>query len=175
MEKNEKSINFTSFINKLEYLLGVHYVEVNPTIIKKLGGKMNVRLICTLNKSVTFQCGLVALGKGSAYITINNKRIKELKLKNGDEVKVSLIKDESTFGMTVPEELEELLKQDPEGNKRFNKLTPGRQRYIIQYVSTVKNPNLRLERALLLITNLKKLPPGKENFRELLGLEKRPS
>ncbi len=43
------------------------------------------------------------------------------------------------------------------------------QRYILNYVSTVKSLNLRVERAFLLISNLKKLPKGKETFKEMLG------
>jgi len=73
--------------------------------------------------------------------------------------------------MPVPEELEELLRQDPEGERRFEMLTPGRQRYIIHYVNQVKSSQLRINRAMLLIGNLKKQPEGKESFRAMLGLE----
>jgi uncharacterized protein YdeI (YjbR/CyaY-like superfamily) len=84
---------------------------------------------------------------------------------------VVLEKDESKYGMEVPPELAELLAQDPEGAARFEGLTPGKQRYIIQYVSTVKSSQLRIDRAFLLIGNLKRLPVGKESFRAMLGLE----
>ena len=72
--------------------------------------------------------------------------------------------------MEMPPELAELLRQDEEGKTRFNQLTPGRQRYIIHYVSAVKSSQLRIDRAILLIENLKKLPKGKESFRETLGM-----
>lgn len=134
---------------------------------------MKMRVICTVNNKLSFQGGLVALGEGSAYITLNAKRMKELGVKLGSEVTISLAKDESEFGMEVPEELSELLKQDPEGKKRFETLSPGKQRYIIHYVSSVKSSHLRADRAVLLISNLKKLPLGKENFREMLGLPPR--
>jgi hypothetical protein len=166
-------ITYTTRIGKLPHMINMHYIEVPPAVIKKLGGKIKMRLLCTVNNNITFQGGLVALGNGSAYITINAKRMKELKLKLGSEVDILLKKDESEFGMQVPEELTELLKQDDEGKKRFDMLSPGKQRYIIHYVSTVKSSQLRIERALLLITNLKKLPVGKENFREMLGLPAR--
>jgi len=168
-----KSIEYTTRIGKLPHMINMHYIEVPALIIKQLGGKIKMRLLCTLNNTLTFQGGLVALGEANAYITINAKRMKELNLKLGSQVNIQLKKDESEFGMDIPEELKELLKQDDEGKKRFDLLSPGKQRYIIHYVSSVKNSQLRINRALLLITNLKKLPIGKENFREMLGLPPR--
>lgn len=163
------SISFKSKIYKLKHLLNATYIEVPADVVETLG-TLKIRLICTVNGSLSFQCGLMALKNGSAYITLNNKRLKELGVKYGDAVSVSLTKDESKYGMDVPEELQELLKQDDEGNRRFDLLAPGMQRYIIYYVAQVKSSNLRLERSLKLINNLKKLKEGKEDFRQILGL-----
>lgn len=172
MAKKE-SIQLDTKIYKLEHLVGMHYFEIPASIIKKLGGKLNVRLICTVNGKLSFQCGLMALGEGKAYISINAARMKKLGLKYKDKVTLELKKDESKYGMEISAELTEVLKQDEEGNRRFKMLTPGKQRYIIHYVNTVKNSQLRIDRALLLITNLKKTKEGKESFREMLGLEPR--
>ncbi|MBC5994715.1 YdeI/OmpD-associated family protein [Pontibacter cellulosilyticus] len=169
MPATTHEIKYKAHINKLAHLVGMHYVEVPQEVVQQLGGKYNVRLLCTVNDSLTFQGGIVALGNGSGYISINSKRLKQLALQAGSEVWVKLEKDESKYGMEVPEELEELLQQDAEGKKRFDGLTPGRQRYIIHYVAGVKTSQLRIERAILLIENLKKLPVGKESFREMLG------
>jgi hypothetical protein len=43
------------------------------------------------------------------------------------------------------------------------------QRYILNYVNTVKSPQLRVGKAFMLISNLKNLTPGKETFKEILG------
>lgn len=167
-------ISFLTHIGRLKYLLGTYYVEVPKSIVKKID-TMNIRLWCSVNDTVKFQCGLVALGEGKAYITLSKKRIKELGLDvkkdlTGTKIKVSLTEDKSEYGTQMPEELKELLNQDEEGSERFNLLGKGFQRYIINYVAGVKNPDLKIKRAVLLIGNLKKSKPGKENFRELLGL-----
>lgn len=167
------NIEYSTRIEKLPHMINMHYVEVFAHLIKQMGGKINIRVLCTLNDKLTFQGGLVALGNGNAYLTVNAKRMKDLKLKLGSAVKVKLQNDTSEYGMEMCEELKELLAQDQEGKRRFNLLTPGKQRYIINYVATVKSSQLRINRALLLITNLKKLPIGKENFREMLGLPPR--
>ncbi|MCX6352068.1 MAG: YdeI/OmpD-associated family protein [Bacteroidetes bacterium] len=169
-----KPLQFTSEIYRLEYLLNVHYIEVPKNIVDATGGIGKMRLVCEVNNTLSFKCGLVALADGKAYITLNNARCKKLGVKEGSPVEIVLIKDESEFGMDMPEELAELFNQDEEGVARFRKLTPAMQRYIIFYVSQVKSSNKRIERALLLIENLKRLPDnGKETFREMLGLEKK--
>lgn len=160
-------IKFETTIGQLDYL-NMKYLEVPKEVVDELG-TMKIRLLCTVNGTLTFQCGLMALGEGRAYISINAKRMKQLGVTLGSRVSVALEKDNSKYGMPVPEELEELLKQDTEGKRRFDKLTPAMQRYIIFYVAGVKSKQLRLDRAILLIENLKRAVEGKETFRFLLG------
>ena len=161
-------IRFKTHIDKLSYLK-TFYLEVPANIVKKIGGIGKMRLLCELNKQITFQCGLMSLPEGKAYISINSKRMKELSVEQGDTVDVILTEDTSEFGVDVPEELTELFKQDPEGKGRFDLLKPGMQRYILNYVNTVKSPQLRVDKAFMLIQNLKNLTPGKETFKEILG------
>ena len=163
-----KPISFKTHIDKLSYLK-TFYLEVPASIVKKIGGVGKVRLICEVNKSLSFQCGLVSLPEGKAYISINSKRMKELGVEMGDEVSVILTEDRSEFGVDVPEELTELFKQDLEAKRRFDLLKPGMQRYILNHVNTVKSPRLRVDRAFMLISNLKNLTQGKETFKEILG------
>ena len=163
-----KPISFKTHIDKLSYLK-TFYLEIPAPIVKKIGDIGKVRLLCEVNKQITFQCGLMSLPEGKAYISINSKRMKELGAGNGDTVAVILTEDESEFGVDVPEELTELFKQDPEGKRRFDLLKPGMQRYILNFVNTLKSPQLRVDKAFMLINNLKKLSPGKETFKEILG------
>ncbi len=163
-----RAISFVSHIDKLSYLK-TFYIEVPANIVKKIGGIGKIRLLCKVNQQITFQCGLMSLPEGKAYISINSKRMKEISVTHGDEVNVVLTEDTSEYGVDVPEELTELFKQDSEAKSRFNLLKPGMQRYILNYVNTVKSPQLRVDRAFLLISNLKLLKPGKETFKEMLG------
>ncbi|MGZ3694169.1 MAG: YdeI/OmpD-associated family protein [Bdellovibrionota bacterium] len=145
------------------------YLEVPPRVIKSLGGKFRIRLVCTLNKKLSFQCGLMALGKGLGYITLAKHRLQALEIAPGGTLSVELRPDPSKFGMTVPKEFSEVLRQDSEGKKRFNKLSPGKQRNMIFFVSGTKNSDLRIERALRIVENLKLLPPGKETVSGIFG------
>ncbi|KAA3436365.1 YdeI/OmpD-associated family protein [Rufibacter hautae] len=166
-------IHFNTHIGKLEHLMGTHYLEIPAEVVQVLGGKFNVRLLVTVNNALTYQGGIVALGQGRGYITLTKQRLKELGLKEGSPATVTLTKDESQYGTPVPEELTELFRQDDEGKARFDQLKPGMQRYIIQHVAAVKSSQLRIDRSITLIENLKRLKVGQETFREILGLEER--
>ncbi|HBQ58764.1 MAG TPA: hypothetical protein DD671_03845 [Balneolaceae bacterium] len=161
------NITFNSYIDHLPKLK-LHHVTVPAEIVEKVGG-IGTRLMCSINGEKAFHGGMVALGGGAAYITVNKKRMKEYAVEKGDEVEVILTEDTSKYGMEVPEELEALLEQDEEGAKRFENITPGQQRYIIHYVGQVKSSQKRIDRAIMLINNLKDLPEDEFDFRRLLG------
>ncbi|GAA4300132.1 YdeI/OmpD-associated family protein [Nibribacter koreensis] len=163
------AISYSTSLQRLDHLVNTHYLEVPPAIIDQLGGKLKVRLLCTVNDRLTFQCGLVALGNGSAYITLTKKRMQDLGLTYLDQVQVSLALDSSPYGTPMPEELAEALRQDPDAEARFHQLPDGLKRYVLQYVAGVKSSQLRIDRALLLLANLKRLAPGRETFKELLA------
>lgn len=167
----KSSITFTTFVHRNEKLMNVHYLEVPKNIMEKMEPK--ARLLCSVNEHKAFQCGIVSLGQGKGYITVNNKRMKEFGIEFGERVSVKLTPDKSEYGLEMPEELSVLLEQDPEGMERFKKLPAGKQRYIIFYVAQVKSPQLRIDRSVKLITNLKSTKPGKESFRAILGMEPR--
>ncbi len=165
-----KSKSFKTKIGLLKHLPGMHYLEIPNSIIKAFGGKFHQRFFCTVNSKLKFQGGIVALGKGKGYISISKKRMQECGVKLGSNVNLKLELDDSKYGMQIPEELDEVLKQDSIANKRFHNLTPGKQRYIIHYVASVKSSDKRLDRAVFLIENLKNTIPGKETFRKILGI-----
>jgi hypothetical protein len=154
-------------VGRLAYLGGMNYIEVPEAIVKKLGGLNKQRLLCSVNGKPHFSCGLMALRDGKAYIMFSKKRMKEAGVDVEDKIDVVLEPDHSEFGMELSDELREVLESDPEAESRFRNLTPGKQRNIIHYVSQVKSPQLRVDRALKLMNNLKALPPGKETVRAI--------
>jgi hypothetical protein len=161
-------VTFKTKIFKLQHLAG-HYIDIPASIVKKSGWTGKQRFVCTVNKDLTWKCGLVSHGAGKAYILLNKKQMQSGKFNVGQVVNVILKKDASKYGMDVPAELKEVFTQDPIGKERFDALAPGKRRYIIYYVNQVKSANLRVERAVRLIGNLKKLPEGKESFTGILA------
>ena len=95
--------------------------------------------------------------------------MKELNVHAGDTVEVNLIKDNSKYGFEVPEEFEEVLRQDPEAKQQFEVLRLGLQRAIIYLVIQYKTSEKRIEKSLFFIENLKKSQNGETTMRHILG------
>ncbi|MDX5326475.1 MAG: YdeI/OmpD-associated family protein [Bacteroidota bacterium] len=126
--------------------------EIANSIIQSETGR---RVVCTLNGDHSIHCALMPDGKGQWFINLHQQIRKKSRIELGDPVVVHLEPDTSEYGMPIPEELEELLYQDPEGSEIFHSFTKGKQRSLIYWVSQVKSSQIRLRRALVLIDHLK--------------------
>lgn len=168
-----KAVKYRTTVKKLEKF-ATHYLEIPKPAIRKLGGTFRLRMICRLNGKISFQCGLMALGDGKGFIMLSKARMAQLGLKPGGKVAVELSPDTSKYGIKMPAEFREVLKQDPEGRARFAALPPGKQRNILFYVGSAKSVDKRIDRALLYLGNLKRLPKGKELISAILGVRKLP-
>lgn len=170
---SDEQLTFKSNIHHKKDL-NMHYVEVPSSVWETFGefkkGKFNQRLWIHINEfsSLKWQCGIVALGGGMGYITISKERMKNFNIHFGDQVQVTIEKDDSEFGIEVAPEFLAVVETDAEAKKRFDQLTKGFQRYILYYIVQVKSSEKRIERTLLLLNNLKRTSPGKETFKELL-------
>lgn len=166
-----RPITFPTYLESSSKI-GYTFIVVPPEVVEKVGG-YGTRLLCSVNGNEKIYSGLVSKGDGNGYIIINGKKQKKWGISISDkELTATIELDHSKYGMEVPEELEALLDQDREGSKAFEAITPGKQRYIIHYVSSVKSSQKRIDRAILLIENLKTMPE-KFDYRHLLGMEPR--
>ena len=164
--KKKAAVRFTSILERsTNKLWGCHF-RVPPRIAKQLAGDKERRVLCSLNGTAGYQCAILPHGNGRFVITVNQKRREALGLDFGAKVSVTLKRDQSEYGLPLPEELEELLRQDSEGNALFHALTRGRQRTLLYIIGSAKNPEKRIERALVIVNHLK-LNKGKINYRQL--------
>lgn len=161
-----KPVSFSTHLESSSKL-GYTFIIVPSDVVKKIGG-FGVRLLCSVNGNEKIHSGLMPKGDGSGYIIINRTRQKKWAISLNDNLEASIELDNSKYGMEISEELEALLEQDREGYGLFKTLTPGQQRYIIHYVGSVKSSQKKIDRAILLINNLKTMP-DKFDFRHLLG------
>ena len=150
------------------------YVEVPPHILEQLPGRkekgdFNQRLIITLDGKISWQCGILALGEGSGLITVQQKRLKEIGKTLYDEVKISLVKDDSEFGVEVGEICQIYWEQVPEAKEYFDRLKPGMKRYILNHINQPKSELKQMERAQEMFKRLLNSNPETVKFRYLLG------
>jgi hypothetical protein len=169
MAKSSASKQEFRFISTLEKstnrLWGCH-IGVPAKVAKQLIDSTSHRVICNLNVSAEYQCAILHRGKDLYLITVNKKLRDELELNFGDNVNVALKKDTSEYGLPLPDELKEVLKQDPQGDKVFHALTRGKQRTLLYIIGNVKQPDKRIMHALVIIRHLK-AHKGKINYKQL--------
>ncbi len=133
-----------------------HIVRVPKAKVASFEFKGNLRrVICTLDGTETYHCALFP-SKGDYFITLSKKLREELRISVGDTVTIELTKDDSKYGMPVPDEFAEVLRQDRGGEELFNALSPGDQRLMLKLIVFVKNTDKRIIRALTGIELLKR-------------------
>lgn len=130
---------------------------------QKLGTR---RVVCTFNNKVKNHCALMPGGDLGWYILINKEIRKKLDVREGELVKIHLKKDDSEYGMPMPEEFSTALDLDEEGKHYFHELTPGKQRSLIHLVGKLKNPDKRISKALTILEHLKEVH-GKLDYKML--------
>jgi hypothetical protein len=175
MAKAAKPLKLTTKLQRSEHATGWYFLRFTAKAIAplKFENKRSRRVVCTLNGSHSFQCALLPWTEGGFCIVVNKQIRTKLGLNDGDKIKVELVPDESRYGLPMPKEFKEVLRQDPDGNKAFHALTPGKQRTIIYYVGKWKDVDRRIHYALVVIEHLKK-NDGKVIFPELAEELKRP-
>ncbi len=112
------------------------------------------RVICTVNGQVRYHAALLHDGLGGYMMLLNQARRKQLGVRAGDLLTIQLEKDTSEYGMPMSDELREVLDQDSDADILFHRLTPGKQRTLIHWTSNVKNPDIRIRRALVMAAHL---------------------
>ena len=135
---------------------GWHFLDIPARIGKKFEKKDGSRrVVCTISDSEGFQCALLP-SDGDFVIVVNKKKRDQLGIAAGDRIDVELKVDDSKYGLPMPEELQEVLNQDPDGDKLFHALTAGKQRSLLYLIGKVKDIDRRIHTALVCIDHLKK-------------------
>jgi uncharacterized protein YdeI (YjbR/CyaY-like superfamily) len=97
---------------------------------------------------------------GSRYFVVGGILRRAARLKEGDRVTVVFHLTDANE-LVIPEELEAVLEQDDEFRKVWDTFTLGYQRSLVYYITSVKNSDSRIKRALEIA--------GKARLRALSG------
>lgn len=150
-----KMIKIKALLDHAPETSGWHFLVIEKKTADKLSFKDKYkRVVCKINGGEPFQCALMPT-RGKFYIIVNKKKREALGIVAGDRVNVELVVDESKYGLPMPEEFREVLNQDPEGDKLFHSLTPGKQRSLLYYVGNIKDIDRRIFQALAIIEHIK--------------------
>lgn len=148
-------LKFKTTVGTLDSNVYNFHLVVPAKIYDQLTKDGKKRVLCTVNDNDYFHAGLMPKGDGDYFIMLNKTRMKQFDLGAGQEVDIVLEKDTSKYGMKMPPEFEEVLGTDLKGLEWFEKLTEGKKRNLIHIVASVKNPDIRITKALIILDHLK--------------------
>lgn len=136
-------------IRKLEKRKGgYYYFEIDAKIVDSFAKKRSTRLVCTLEDSISYSCGLNHLGNGNFFIIVATKYIQGLKKDLGDETSFEIKEDPNPLGVEIPEVLKVLLSQDEQANSIFQALSDGKKRSLIYTIKPIKDIDKQVQRSL---------------------------
>ncbi|KAB2917563.1 MAG: DUF1905 domain-containing protein [Bacteroidetes bacterium] len=144
------------FAARLTRIDGVymHYILIVPDeIIERINKQGRIRTKGTMNGS-PFALAIQNLKTGERYFSVSAPMRRAAKIQLSVPVQTEFILvDENE--LDIPEELIAVLDEDPEGKAAFDKLTTGSKRGLIHYITSVKNVDSRIKRAMQLVEKAK--------------------
>ncbi len=135
---------------------GYFFLKIEAEIINHFKNKRHTRFLCTLEKSLTFQCGLNHLGDGNFFIILSGKNLEAVNKRLGDKINFELNEDPNPLGVEMPEVLETVLEQDETIKAAFEKLTLGKKRSVIFALGKIKDIDKQIINAPKLIVAVAK-------------------
>jgi hypothetical protein len=126
-------------------------VDVYAAMLKQAPDK---RVKCSFDNGFVRYAAMLPSKNSYHYILLNKDIMKKMKWNIGDIVEVQLEKTDLKYGIPICEELEAVLNSDPEGSDFFHALTIGAQHSLIHIINKFKNPQLRLDRSIILLRHL---------------------
>jgi len=155
------SVVLEHFHNKL----WSYYVAIPKVVGDQFVDGDNRRVLCSLNGLPPIHAALMPAG--DVYtIYVKNDLQKKLGIQEGGELQVVLEKDNTEYGMPLPESFEMIMAQDEEGAAHFRSLTMGKQRSLVYVVGKVKNVDSQIAKGLAIMHHLKEAN-GKLDFKRL--------
>ncbi len=139
-------------------LNSIHTVTVPKTIVQTFldAGQKRVKVQASFEgKSISFHAALQKKGEMHVIMFSKNNQ-KALGIFPNDYFTFQLFKDDTKYGVEVPEEFDAVIMSDYDAFQIFENLTPGKKRGIIYMIARYKNSQTRIDKSLVLCENLKK-------------------
>ena len=132
---------------------GYFFLKIDAEIVNQFKNKRQTRFLCTLEKNLTFQCGLNHLGDGNFFIILSAKNLQTVDKKLGDKIHYELNEDPNPLGVEMPEVLDAVLEQDETLKTTFESLTLGKKRNVIHQITKIKDIDKQVQKTIKLIND----------------------
>lgn len=140
-------------------LLGTHSIIIPNSIAEPFykAGHKRVKVKATFKEqSITIYAALKRSKDKVFSIMFGKSNQKAIGIFPSDYFKLQFFEDNTKYGVEMPEELEAVLLTDFEAYTIFENLTDGKKRSIIYIILRIKSPQTRVDKALIIMENLKR-------------------
>jgi uncharacterized protein YdeI (YjbR/CyaY-like superfamily) len=152
MPSQKQRYHFEARLSEIDALFIKTVIFVPEEVIRQLPtGRLRVK--GTMNGS-PFALAIQHMKDGSRYFSVSAPLRKAAGIKAGDKARIDFKLVDPDL-LEIPEELEAVLAQDDQARIAWEKLTTGYQRSLIHYVTSVKNVDSRINRAIELLEKAK--------------------
>ncbi len=148
-----KSYRFQGILKILDSNPSYTMVTIPSEIISELPESGRLRTLGKMN-GAEFSLAIQGRKNGNGFFMVGSALRRAAKITTGDPVEIEFSLTDPDF-LELPEELKEVMEQDEEAGKIFFGMTVGMQRSLAHYVSSVKNTDSRIKRALELAYKMK--------------------
>ncbi len=160
-------MEFTAIVSLFESNLWSYHLPVpEPVAQHFIKDSTDRRVVCVLNGEEKIHAAIMPKKDAGHFLMLSKELRKKLGVDLGSEVHVKMEKDDSKYGMPMPDEMQEALYMDPEADQLFHQLTAGKQRSLIYIAAKPKSSNKRIEKAIVILEHLK-TQGGKIDFKQL--------
>ncbi len=149
----EKTYRFKGALQRFPGKGGIYYILFPYSVEKEFGVKIAVRVKGTLN-NIPIDRALKPMGDGTHYIIVNTELRRQAGIRLGNEVTITLKRNQEPDELVIPEELQEVLDMEPRARETFGLQLPSTQRGMAYWISSAKRPETRAQRAAELLRRL---------------------
>ena len=162
----QTEMKFKARLEQLDSSIWGQHIKLPKKVSDQFLADGSKRIICKVNDQFSFHGAIMPEGGGRYFVNFSKQNSKKYKLVEGQILDIELQKDESKYGIPMPEEFQELLYQDIEGDRLFHLLTPGKQRSLLHLIGKIKSPEIRIRKGLIIFNHLKS-NHGKLDYKQL--------
>jgi len=148
-------IKFKAKLEQISSSVWGQVIIVPEKYVQQLLADDSKRIVVKVNNDFTFQAALMPAGKGRYFVNFSKRNAKKNGWIEGQMLDIELSKDKSKYGLPMPEEFQEMLYQDLEGDRLFHALTPGKQRSLLHIIGIPKSQDIRIRKSLIILNHLK--------------------
>jgi bifunctional DNA-binding transcriptional regulator/antitoxin component of YhaV-PrlF toxin-antitoxin module len=128
---------------------------IPPEVTRALGGLKQMRVTGTLN-GTAFRSSTMPY-RGAFYLGVHKATREAAGIRVGDEVELTVVRDDSPRVLELAPELEAALAAEPQLRARFDALSFSRRRELAEPIAEAKKPETRTARLETALARLREL------------------